>query len=74
MDADAALAAGANAQGYPARPVRLVAHSMGGLVVRAMAHAEPALWDAVFPLAAPRAWQPDTLFRVTPEDDSAGTW
>ena len=28
----------------PARPVRLVAHSMGGLVVRALAHKHPALW------------------------------
>ncbi len=26
-------------------PVRIVAHSMGGLVTRAMAAAEPALWD-----------------------------
>jgi CHAT domain-containing protein len=29
----------------PLQPVRLLAHSMGGLVVRALVHREPALWD-----------------------------
>jgi CHAT domain-containing protein/triacylglycerol esterase/lipase EstA (alpha/beta hydrolase family) len=28
-------------------PIRLLAHSMGGLVVRALIHADPALWTAV---------------------------
>jgi CHAT domain-containing protein len=29
----------------PARPVRIVAHSMGGLVVRALVHTDRPLWD-----------------------------
>ena len=29
----------------PAQPVRVLAHSMGGLVVRALVHKHPALWD-----------------------------
>ncbi len=29
----------------PLQPVRLLAHSMGGLVVRALVHKHPALWD-----------------------------
>ena len=31
----------------PARPVRILAHSMGGLVVRALVHKHPALWDTL---------------------------
>jgi CHAT domain-containing protein/pimeloyl-ACP methyl ester carboxylesterase len=34
------------AQGaIPAQPVRVLAHSMGGLVVRALVHKHPKLWD-----------------------------
>ena len=29
----------------PQRPIRIVAHSMGGLVVRALIHKQPQLWD-----------------------------
>ena len=31
----------------PAQPVRVLAHSMGGLVVRALVHKHPKLWDEV---------------------------
>ena len=31
----------------PVRPIRLLAHSMGGLVVRALIHKNPQLWDEI---------------------------
>ena len=31
----------------PQRPIRLLAHSMGGLVVRSLVHKQPALWDEI---------------------------
>ena len=31
----------------PPRPIRLLAHSMGGLVVRALIHQSPQLWDEI---------------------------
>jgi CHAT domain-containing protein/pimeloyl-ACP methyl ester carboxylesterase len=34
-----------DATASPLQPVRLLAHSMGGLVVRALIHKHPALWD-----------------------------
>ena len=41
----AQLDATAAAAGSPLQPVRVLAHSMGGLVVRALIHKHPALWD-----------------------------
>ena len=31
--------------------------------------AQPEHWEAVFPLQTPRAWQPDTLGQISPDDD-----
>ncbi len=43
LDATAAVS---SANGTtPAQPVRVLAHSMGGLVVRALVHKHPKLWD-----------------------------
>ncbi|HJV62811.1 MAG TPA: CHAT domain-containing protein, partial [Albitalea sp.] len=41
----AALRAQLDATKAPLQPVRVLAHSMGGLVVRALVHRHPELWD-----------------------------
>ncbi|HUG21790.1 CHAT domain-containing protein [Piscinibacter sp.] len=41
----AVLRAQLDASAAPAQPLRVLAHSMGGLVVRALVHKHPALWD-----------------------------
>ncbi|HLN83936.1 MAG TPA: CHAT domain-containing protein [Candidatus Binatia bacterium] len=38
----------------PLRPIRLLAHSMGGLVVRALIHQNPQLWDELMGRAGAR--------------------
>jgi CHAT domain-containing protein/pimeloyl-ACP methyl ester carboxylesterase len=43
LDATAAVSSSHN--NAPAQPVRVLAHSMGGLVVRALVHKHPKLWD-----------------------------
>jgi CHAT domain-containing protein/pimeloyl-ACP methyl ester carboxylesterase len=43
LDATAAVSSASGTT--PAQPVRVLAHSMGGLVVRALVHKHPKLWD-----------------------------